>query len=56
MVREVAAIKKVDRGIALDEVLDILTKARTRQAAKAAKDAESSEDSENDNGENTAAA
>lgn len=55
MVREVAAIKKVDRGIALDEVLDILTKARTRQAAKAA-EAESSEGSENDNGENTAAA
>ena len=43
MVREVAAIKKVDRGIALDEVLEILTKARTRQAAKAAKDAEAAE-------------
>ena len=56
MVREVAAIKKVDRGIALDEVLDILTKARTRQAAKAAKEAEETEGSENDNGENTAAA
>jgi len=54
MVREVAAIKKVDRGIALDEVLEILTKARTRQAAKAAKDAE--EAKENDNGEETAAA
>lgn len=40
MVREVAAIKKMDRGIALDEVLETLTKARTRQAAKAAKDAE----------------
>lgn len=39
MVREVAAIKKVDRGIALDEVLETLTKARTRQAAKAEKDA-----------------
>lgn len=51
MVREVAAIKKVDRGVALDEVLEILTKARTRQAAKAAKDAE-----ENDTGEETAAA
>lgn len=54
MVREVAAIKKVDRGVALDEVLEILTKARTRQAAKAAKDAEAAED--NDNGEETAAA
>lgn len=48
MVREVAAIKKTDRGTALDEVLDTLTKARTRQAAKAAKEAEQSE---NDNGE-----
>jgi len=47
MVREVAAIKKVDRGVSLEEVLDTLTKARTRQAAKAAKDAES----ENDNSE-----
>ena len=56
MVREVAAIKKVDLGIARDEVLDILTKARTRQAAKAAKEAEETEGSENDNGENTAAA
>jgi len=54
MVREVAAIKKVDRGIALEEVLEILTKARTRQAAKAAKEAEAAED--NDNGEATAAA
>lgn len=54
MVREVAAIKKVDRGVALDEVLETLSKARTRQAAKAAKDAEDS--SENDNGEDTAAA
>ena len=56
MVREVAAIKKIDRGIALDEVLETLTKARTRQAAKAAKEAEEAEGSENDNGENTAAA
>ena len=40
MVREVAAINKIDRGIALDEVLETLTRARTRQAAKAAKDAE----------------
>lgn len=54
MVREVAAIKKVDRGAALEEVLETLTKARTRQAAKAAKEAEEAED--NDNGEETAAA
>ncbi|WP_026942435.1 CarD family transcriptional regulator [Hellea balneolensis] len=51
MVREVAAIKKIDRGAALEEVLETLTKARTRQAAKAAKEAE-----DNDNGEETAAA
>lgn len=44
MVREVAAIKKVDRGIALDEVLETLTKARTRQAAKAAADAANSDE------------
>ena len=49
MVREVAAIKKIDRGVALDEVLETLTKARTRQAAKAAKEAEEAEGSENDN-------
>ncbi len=45
MVREVAAIKSADRGEALDEILETLTKARTRQAAKAAKE------SENDNSE-----
>jgi len=49
MVREVAAIKKTDRGVALEEVLETLTKARTRQAAKAAKEAE-------ENDEETAAA
>ncbi len=54
MVREVAAIKKTDRGAALEEVLETLTKARTRQAAKAAKEAESAEG--NDTGEETAAA
>lgn len=54
MVREVAAIKKTGRGAALEEVLETLTKARTRQAAKAAKEAEANED--NDNGEETAAA
>ena len=45
LVREVAAIKKVDHGVSLDEILETLTRARTRQAAKAAKAAES----ENDN-------
>jgi len=54
MVREVAAIKKVDRGVALDEVLETLTKARTRQAAKAAKEAEAA--NEGENGDSTAAA
>lgn len=54
MVREVAAIKKTDRGAALEDVLETLTKARTRQAAKAAKEAEEAEG--NDNGEETAAA
>lgn len=43
MVREVAAINKTDRGVALDEVLDTLTKARTRQAAKAAAEAANAE-------------
>lgn len=46
MVREVAAIKKTDRGIALDEVLETLTKARNRQAAKAAAEAAEKEDGE----------
>ncbi len=44
MVREVAAINRTDRGMALDEILETLTKARTRQAAKAAKDAADTED------------
>ena len=49
MVREVAAINKTNRGVALEEVLETLTRARNRQAAKAAKAAE--EESENDNAE-----
>ncbi len=40
MVREVAAIRKSSRDAALEDVLDTLAKARSRQAAKAAKDAE----------------
>jgi CarD family transcriptional regulator len=51
MVREVAAINKTDRGVALDEILDTLTRARTRQAAKAAKDAEEKAQNENKEGE-----
>jgi len=39
MVREVAAINKSSRDVALGEVLETLTVARNRQAAKAAKEA-----------------
>lgn len=39
-VREIAAIKRVDRDTALGEVLDVLTKARAKAAAKAAAKAE----------------
>lgn len=56
MVREVAAIKKSSRDIALGDVLETLTTARNRQAAKAAKEAEAKAESENDNGEDTEAA
>jgi len=58
MVREVAAIKKTTRDVALSEVLETLTAARDRQAAKAAKEAEAkaanAEDGEE--GDETAAA
>ncbi len=40
MVREVAAINKTSRDVALSDVLETLTTARNRQAAKAAKEAE----------------
>ena len=40
MVREVAAINKTSRDVALSDVLETLTVARNRQAAKAAKEAE----------------
>jgi len=43
MVREVAAIRKVDRGVALDDVLETLAKARSRQAAKAAAEEEAND-------------
>ena len=51
MVREVAAIRKESRDAALEDVLDTLAKARTRQAAKAAKDAEANADEEGKDGE-----
>jgi len=38
MVREVAAIEKTDKGSAIELILETLTKARTRQAAKVAKE------------------
>ncbi|MEM7728902.1 MAG: CarD family transcriptional regulator [Pseudomonadota bacterium] len=50
MVREVAAIRKSSRDAAMDDILDTLAKARSRQAAKQA------EAEGNDNGENEAAA
>ncbi len=57
MVREVAAINRTSRDMALGDVLETLTAARDRQAAKAAKEAEkAAEENENDNGEDTAAA
>lgn len=55
MVREVAAIKKTTRDVALSEVLETLTAARDRQAAKAAKEAEAKAANAED-GDETAAA
>ncbi len=55
IVREIAAIKGVDRGIALDEVLDTLTRARTRQAAKAAKEMAENENDNAESGDEAAA-
>lgn len=58
MVREVAAIKKTSRDVALSEVLETLTAARDRQAAKAAKEAEAKAANADDGeeGDETAAA
>jgi len=58
MVREVAAIQKVDRGTALDDVLETLATARAKAAAKAAAKAEAEAEAEakNDTGEDEAAA
>ncbi len=47
MVREVAAIKKQSRDAALEEVLETLAKARSRQAAKAEKEAAANAEKEN---------
>ena len=46
MVREVAAIHKSSRDMAMGEILDTLSKARSRQAAKAAKEAEAANEAE----------
>ena len=53
MMREVAAIKKITHDAAMAEILDTLSKARSRQAAKAAKEAEA-EDNDNDENEEAA--
>lgn len=46
MVREVAAIKKVTRSIAMEDILETLSAARARAAAKAAAKAEADNDGE----------
>ncbi|WP_409432282.1 CarD family transcriptional regulator [Litorimonas sp. RW-G-Af-16] len=56
MVREVAAIRKTTYDTSLNDVLETLAKARSRQAAKAAKEAEEATDNENDNEEGKPAA
>ncbi|MGB3456913.1 MAG: CarD family transcriptional regulator [Litorimonas sp.] len=53
MVREVAAIRKQSHDTAMEDILDTLTKARSRQAAKAAKQAEA-EGNDNEEGEEAA--
>ncbi len=56
MVREVAAIRKTDRGLALDDVLETLSKARSRQAAKAAAEEEANDATSDEASGDTAAA
>lgn len=56
MVREVAAINKTSRDVALGDVLETLTTARNRQAAKAAKEAETKSPDNDESGEDTEAA
>ena len=51
MVREVASIRKESHDAALEDVLDTLAKARSRQAAKAAKDAAANAESDGKDGE-----
>ncbi len=51
MVREVASIRKESRDAALEDVLDTLAKARSRQAAKAAKEAEANAEADGKDGE-----
>ena len=51
MVREVAAIQKADYSDSMNECLDILAQARSRQAAKAAAEAANKEAEEGENGE-----
>jgi len=51
MVREVASIRKESRDAALEDVLDTLAKARSRQAAKAAKDAAANAEADGKDGE-----
>jgi len=51
MVREVASIRKESRDAALEDVLDTLAKARSRQAAKAAKEAEANAEAGGNDGE-----
>ena len=52
MVREVAAIEEIDRGPALDKILETLGRARAKAAAKAAAKAEAEAEAEADNDEN----
>jgi len=54
MVREVAAIKKIDRDAATEEIMDVLNTARAKAAAKAAKEA--AKNADNDDSEEEAAA
>ena len=55
MTREVAAIRKSSTDAAMEDIIDTLTKARTRQAAKAAKAAEKAEGNDNAEGDEAAA-
>ena len=56
MVREVAAIKKATRSVALEDIIDTLSKARAKAAAKAeAKAAKAAADAPADDGEEAAA-